>query len=162
MLLIATGVALLVIFAGMKLLAQTKKDALGNMFKYVSWFITIMGFLMLLCVGAHCIMRHCHRGGHCMMMKTEMRSGGCGSGEMGGMNSCHRGMMMGGSCCGGMMNGYSNGNSCCATTMGGGCNGGMMNKECNEEMGSSCNSNMKGGMKECTMKKDSVVVIKKK
>jgi hypothetical protein len=48
MLLIATALALLVIYAGMKLMALTTKETLGTAYKVVSWFIVIMGFLLML------------------------------------------------------------------------------------------------------------------
>lgn len=154
MLLIACTLALLVIVAGMKLMAQTQKDNLGNLYKYVSWFVVVMGFLCLLCVGMHCAMRCCHKhermNRHCEMYMHE----GCD----GGMMNCNRGMM--GGCmmhqgCDEMM-----GNSNC--NMSGSCNN-MGN--CKEDMGS-CNMGdggtcpmMKDG-KHCE-EKDSVVIIKK-
>lgn len=131
MLLCAFAITLLAIVAGMMLLAQTKKENLGNIYKYVSWFVIIMAFLSELCIGARCAMR-CHGGG-CMMTKEcrMMDDDGCMMG--GGMMGCHRGMMMGGC---GMMGG-------CNMMMGGGCCGGMMMNGCCAHMG--CNE----GMSEC-------------
>src|ERR1700722_238780 len=117
-----TLLALLVIVAGMKLLAQTNKDNLGNIYKYVSWFVIVMGTLCLLCAGLHCAMKCCHRGHEgmeerCMMMRMhgdcdEMR-GGCNNMMYyhGGMGGC----MMHHGCCNEMM---SNG---CSENMGGSC-----------------------------------------
>jgi hypothetical protein len=109
MLLIASPLALLVIYAGMKLLAQTKKEALGNLHKYVSWFLVIMGFLLLFGISCACIVRCCHQGERmmeqkCKMMEERNFNGGC---QMGGQMPCmmmygHGRMMEG--CCGGMMN----------------------------------------------------------
>ena len=59
MLLIACSLALLVMYAGVKLLAQIQKESLGHLYKYFSWFIIIMGFLMLMCIGCFAIMRCC-------------------------------------------------------------------------------------------------------
>ena len=63
MLLIATSLSLIAIVAGMFLLAQTKKDNLGNLFKYVSYFVVVVGFLCLVCISTRCMMRGCYGGG---------------------------------------------------------------------------------------------------
>jgi hypothetical protein len=143
MLLIASALALLAIYAGMKLLALTKKEGLGNGFKYISWFIVIMSFLILICVGAHCLMHCCLRGEH-NMMRTEMRDGNWGNRHMGEMYR-HDGMMRDGGCCGGMKDGA------CGDGMGS-CNGAMQDNSCK----------MGGNMKGCTMEKKDSVVVKKK
>ena len=156
-----TLLALLVIVAGMKLLAQTSKDNLGNLYKYVSWFVIVMGFLCLLCTGMHCAMKCCHRGHERMEERCMMMHGGCdemrgGCNDMmyhhGGMGGC----MMHHECCNEMM---SNG---CSENMGGSCKEGS---ECHEGMGSDCKMGdggscpmMKGGG-HCE-EKDSVVVKK--
>ncbi len=147
MLLIASALALLVIYAGMKLYALTKKEGLSNLFKYMSWFIVIMGFLILICVGAHCLMRCCLRGEHNMMMRTEMRDDGWGNRHMEGMYCHHDGMMRGG-CCDGMRDGCCDGmkDGGCHDGMGSSCNDGMKDNSC--KMGGSM---MKGS---CTMGKD--------
>lgn len=161
MLLCAFALSLLAIVAGMMLLAQTKKDNLGNLYKYVSWFVIIMAFLSILCIGAQSAMK-CHRGERYMMRKEcrMMDDDGCMMGHMGcqGMMGCQRGMMGGcgmmhNGCCGGMMNGCS-GNMGCNHDMGqchegmGQCNGDM--GQCHEgkddDDGGSCPM-MKGGMK---------------
>jgi len=129
MLLIACSLALLVIYAGMKLLAQTNKETLSNLFKYVSWFLVIMGFFMLLCIAAFGVMRCCHKGQRMMDMESKFRmmeekhhGNACmmkdhmGSSMM--MHDCQRKM---GGCCGGMMNG--------------GCSGGEMEGGCGEHKG---------------------------
>lgn len=61
MILIASSVSLLVIVAGMFLLAKTQKDNLSNLFKYVSYFVIIVGFLNLFYGGIHFIMKQCSR-----------------------------------------------------------------------------------------------------
>src|SRR5579872_2415529 len=120
-LLCAFPLALLAIVAGMILLAMTKKDNLGNLYKYVSWFVIVMGALLFLCCGAHCAKR-CMRCGEKRMMMKECRmmddddDDGYMMGHMGGMMGGHRGMggcgmMMGGGCCGG---GMMMGGGCCS------------------------------------------------
>lgn len=47
MILIAASMSLLVIIAGMFLLAKTQKENLSNLFKYVSYFVILIGFLNL-------------------------------------------------------------------------------------------------------------------
>jgi|SRR6185312_824389 len=148
MLIIALPLALIAIVFGMKLLAQTKKDNLGNLFKYVSWFVIVMGFLVTLCIGCRAVMRHCcHGGEHEMMMKKRcmmMDDDNCYMGHMGGcsnmnMMGCHH--MMGG-CCGGMMmmhGGCGNmGGGCC--NMDNDCDGG----QCHDGMKSCCKDGDKG------------------
>ncbi|HTA83979.1 MAG TPA: hypothetical protein VK783_13635 [Bacteroidia bacterium] len=164
MCIIAFTLGLLVIVAGMKLLAQTQKDNLSNLFKYVSWFVIVMGFLSLIGTGLHCAMNCCHRHEHRMMMREcrmmdndcdEMQ--GCGNmmhcqhgmGMMRGDGGC---MMHSGNC--GMGGSCNMGNDNC--NMGGGCCKEGMGSECHEGMSSSCPM-MGGG--HCDMK-DSVVVKK--
>ncbi len=48
LLLISTSLALLVTYAGVKLLMQVQKDELNNLYKYVSWFFIITGLFTLL------------------------------------------------------------------------------------------------------------------
>jgi hypothetical protein len=178
MLQIAFALTLLAIVAGMMLLAYSKKENLGNLYKYVSWFVIVTGFLSILCIGARCGMRCCQMGKQRMMAKERMmmmNDEGCMMGHMGWrMMGHHRGMMggcgmMGGGCCGGMMNGHMDGccqgMSQCHEGMGqcgegmsechegmGGCTDGK--GECSEgKDGGSCPM-MKGGMME---KKDTVV-----
>ncbi len=139
MLLIAFALTLIAIVAGMKLLAQTKKDNLGNLFKYVSWFVIIAGFLSILFIGV------CHIKLHFMhkeqMMKERYMNdddGYYGRGRMDGCNRmdmmhCHH--MMGG-CCDGMMM-HSGG--CC--NMDDGCSDGDKcdkSSDCGKDMGSNC------------------------
>ena len=130
MLLIACALSLLAIAAGMMLLAQTKKENLGNLFKYVSWFIVIMGFLCIICIGCRSAMRCMMRGErscHSRMLMMRGDGDGCymgrGMGECGGMG-CQGGMMNG---CGMMMHGGG-----CPMMMGG-CQGG--GNQCHEGMG---------------------------
>lgn len=95
MLLIATSLSLLAIVAGMFLLAQTKKENLGNLFKYVSYFVVITGFLSLICIGTRCVMRCSYGGaGNCGMMQY---GGDMKCKEMMMDDQCHKGMKM--KCC---------------------------------------------------------------
>lgn len=68
MLFIACSLALFVVFLGAKLLAQSRKEDLGKLFKCISWFLLVMGFLILLSVGCYSTMRICHKG-ECKMEK---------------------------------------------------------------------------------------------
>ena len=52
MLLVAASLSLLVIYSGLKLYAKSNTQNLGNLFKYCSYFIVFMGFVILFCVGA--------------------------------------------------------------------------------------------------------------
>ena len=52
MLLVAASLSLLVIYSGLKLYAKSITQNLGNPFKYFSYFIVLMGFVILFCVGA--------------------------------------------------------------------------------------------------------------
>jgi hypothetical protein len=97
MLFIASSLALFIIYAGVKLLAQTRTDLPGRIFKYASWFFIVMGFLMLFCIGGKVAM-HCYYSGGMMQGKC------CGHSAMGKheMSSCgmndHQPEMKG--CCG--------------------------------------------------------------
>ncbi len=143
MLLIQCSVSLLVVYAGMKLLAKTQKETLGNFHKYVSWFLIIMGFLMFGCACCCCIKRCCGNermmrmekncrmemncnGGGCMMevpMNCPPPMMGCNHGRpmCGGHGN---GMMMGGRCGEHNMNGCGGNQSRC----------GEMNEECESRM----------------------------
>ena len=60
------SLALLVIVAGMFLLAKTSKDNLGKFFKIVSYFVIISGFLVIFCSITYGIVR--------MKMRHECKS----------------------------------------------------------------------------------------
>jgi len=128
MLLIACSLALIVIYAGMKLLAQTKREVLGNLYKYVSLFLVTIGFLLLICISCCGMMRCCHMGERmmerkCMMMEERGNNGGC---QMGGqMGSCM------------MMSGHGR-------NMGGCCGAMMMNRGCGGREMEGCNSEREG------------------
>jgi len=148
MLACAFALTLLAIVAGMMLLAQTKRENLGNMYKYVSWFIIVCGFLSILAIGAKCAMKCCPMMREHRMMMREGRMMDCRMGHMGGcgMMSGHRGMM--GGC--GMMN-----NGCCEGMNEGCCNQGMM--DCHEGMDQCQDGSLSGcheGMGECKDGKD--------
>jgi hypothetical protein len=61
MIFITSSFSLLVIVSGMFLLAKTQKDNLSNFFKYVSYFVIIVGFLNLFFGGVHMLMRSFHQ-----------------------------------------------------------------------------------------------------
>jgi hypothetical protein len=65
MILIASSFSLLVIVAGMFLLAKTQKEGLSNMFKYVSYFVIGCGFFSLFAGGTVFIIKRCMM--HCQM-----------------------------------------------------------------------------------------------
>jgi hypothetical protein len=71
MLLVSTSLALLVIYAGVKLLIQTKKETLGSLFRYAAWFFIIAGFFTLAATGAACL-AVCAKYGMHMMHKNKM------------------------------------------------------------------------------------------
>lgn len=52
MILVSFSIALIAIVFGAKLLAQSNKDNLGALYKYLAWFIIAMGFCVLLCDAA--------------------------------------------------------------------------------------------------------------
>jgi hypothetical protein len=137
MILISFSLALIAIVYGAKLLAQSQKENLGGLYKYLAWFVITMGLLVLLCDGARGLMGMCHKGGGRMMNKEcMMMDRGCDDGMMGGncqMMMMHHHMNCGNNgCCEGMMNCGGNSN----------CSDGMMN--CKDGgKGSSCNE---GGM----------------
>ncbi len=95
MLLVAASLSLLVIYSGLKLYAKSNTQNLGNLFKYFSYFIVLMGFVILFCVGAKGIIhaydtikngahksgksRSCMNGnmeGNCMMSKMHQNQSG--------------------------------------------------------------------------------------
>jgi hypothetical protein len=164
MILISFSIALIAIVFGAKLLAQSHKDNLGALYKYLAWFVIVMGFLVLLCDGARGLLGMCHRGERGMMNREcmMMDRGGDDRCMMGGsgyqmMMHYHRGDMMrhGGCCDEGMMN-CSDGGSCsmhgdgnCSDGIGN-CKEGDMNSCKDDGKGTGCP--MMGGMKD---KKDS-------
>ena len=79
MILIAASMSLLVIIAGMFLLAKTQKENLSNLFKYVSYFVILVGFLNLFGGGAFFVMKRCMQ--HCMSKSQDH----CGK-----KDSCHK------------------------------------------------------------------------
>ena len=134
MLLIATALSLLAITAGMFLLAKTKKEELGNFFKYASYFVVTAAFLCLVCISARGA-RHC-----CVGKNQECKMGNKGEGMHGTCPSmmeqgegCDK-MMMKMECRKSMMK-----NCCCCSK------GGMCAEEAEE--------NEAGEVKKCCMKK---------
>lgn len=128
MILLSLPFALIAIVFGARLLAQARKESLGGFIKFVSWFVMIAGFLLIL----HGIMHICHRACEERMMNKECRMmKGCNDGmgcspmwmmyhQRGNMNCCN-GMMncMPGNSCNSMMNCTPNG-SCNEGNMKGG------------------------------------------
>lgn len=156
MILISLPLALIAIVYGANLLAQSQRDNLAALYKYLAWFVIMLGFLTLLGNGAHCLLL-CHRGDGRMMGREYMMMDRGDDGMMGGGHTCmmhgKRGNMMcpGNNCCGGMMNCKDNGS--CDGMMNcnnGSCSDGMMNCKDGGKGGSSCNAGgMNGGS--CTM-----------
>jgi hypothetical protein len=138
-LLIAGALALLVIYAGIILLIQVKREALGNPYRIAAWGLIIAGKLLLILIAVGCVVA-CLRFGmkmrkgrmkqgyenyegmgyhhkmHAKMMHDMGGMDGMGSHPMGGMGSCK----MDGTC--GMqnhckMNGVEGGKDCCANMM---------------------------------------------
>jgi len=136
MILISLPIALIAIVFGAKLLAQSQKENLGGLYKFLSWFVIVAGLLIVLCDMTHGCMRMCHRGcddgmmnNRCMMMSR------CDDGMM---MSCPPMWMMhrqgGMNCCNGMMN--------CND---GSCNSGMMNCKDDGKNSSCTDGSMNGG-----------------
>ncbi len=149
MLIISFLLALIVIVLGMMLLAQSKRDNLHGVYKYVAWIIIVLGGLVALCHGGMMMMNHCHRGGmnkECMMMNR------CDDGMMGcGPMMCMPPRRGGMNCCGMMMN--CGPNNCCNSMMncgGGQCSNGVINGSCFNGM-NSCSDGNKSGMGSCPM-----------
>ena len=69
MILIASSFSLLVIVAGMFLLAKTQKDGLSNAFKYVSYFVIGCGFITFFGGGAAFVIKRCMM---CCQMENRM------------------------------------------------------------------------------------------
>ncbi|CAN5572824.1 hypothetical protein BH10BAC1_BH10BAC1_12960 [soil metagenome] len=135
MILIAASMSLLVIIAGMFLLAKTQKENLSNLFKYVSYFVILSGFLMLFGGGLLFVAKKC-------MQHVEART------EM----DCHKHNKHKKACSRMNMCEQGEGEMCIEKRI-------VMN---GEEMKEECEKN---GAKDCCknkmMKKDSIVLIKK-
>jgi hypothetical protein len=102
MLLISISLALLALAAGMLLLDKTRKDSLGNFFRYMSWLIIIISLLVVACDLTRSVIRlTCHHGYY---HDRDMEH--CGMGMMHG-----KGMHM--NCCEEMMGGKKMRGHCC-------------------------------------------------
>lgn len=134
MILISFSLALIAIVFGAKLLAQSQKDNLAALYKYLSWFVIVVGFLVLLCDGARGLLAVSHRGS---IMREKYMMMNRGDGMMGGGQMWmmrHHGMMnCDNNCCGGMMNCNDGAN----------CSDGMMS--CPDEGKGSCTHSMGAG-----------------
>jgi len=150
MILISFALALIAIVYGAKLLAQSQKESLGALYKYLAWFVIAMGFCVLLCDGVHGILRMHSMRQDGMMRHEMMRGGDCmmGGGPM--WMHHHRDMCNDNNCCDGMMNCGPNNNCCDPANMN--CHDGSMNSSCKGGMPADCP--MMGNMKCC--KSDSV------
>jgi len=71
MILIAASLALLVIYAGVKLLIQAKKEILGSSYRRAAWSFIIAGFIILACACVHCTAMYHRYGTHIMYWGTE-------------------------------------------------------------------------------------------
>lgn len=138
--LIACSIALLVIYAGTKLLIQSKKEALGKLYLGISWFLIIAGLFVVMGSACFACMSHC--GGNRGMMEKkciimEERSSGVGMME-------HRKMMghpMSMKGCSGMME-----EDCNMQMMQGSCGMGSMSGRCmhhGQDCESACGSDCK-------------------
>jgi hypothetical protein len=85
------AVSLLTILAGTLLLAKVKKDGLGKLFTYISWFFVIVGFLLFLgAIGfGVCRMSNCCKSGN-SECRQEMMMKGCQPGMV--KHGMHEGM----------------------------------------------------------------------
>ncbi len=72
MLLAAASLALLVVYAGIKLHIQTAKETLGTLYRCASWFFIISGFVILACAGVCCIAKCCKYGQKMMHKDQKM------------------------------------------------------------------------------------------
>ena len=145
---ISFALLLVALAAGMFLLAKTNKDNLGNLFRFVSWFIIVSTFLGIIGCGMCCMLRMCC---HSNMDRNTMMYDRCG------MNQD----------CGGMMPGNFNKKIMIrdwdekeCDGMKGNCEmkGGCEMKGSCEKGGSCCMDGMKE--KNMDLKKDSVVIKK--
>ena len=57
---IASSATLIVIYAGVKLLIQIKMEALNKLYKFIAWFIILMGFLNLFFLILFSVMHICY------------------------------------------------------------------------------------------------------
>lgn len=149
MILIASSFSLLVIVAGMFLLAKTQKDGLSNMFKYVSYFVILCGFFSLFAGGTMFIIKRCMM--HCQMenrMQCDRNDDHCDQWKN-ASKKCEKGEM--------------NPENCGEEMKMGHCEG-MTEEKC-IEMKKECCSEMKGGNMDCKkgnmiIKKDSIIIKK--
>ena len=145
MILIASSFSLLVIVAGMFLLAKTQKDGLSSTFKYVSYFVVLCGFFSLFAGGTAFIVKRCMM--HYQMqnrMQWERNDEHCSHWRHANESSGRE-------------------EECGDEMKTGHCDG--MNEEKCMEMKKECCSEMKGDKSECMkgnmiIKKDSIIIRK--
>ncbi|MEI8007062.1 MAG: hypothetical protein WCI48_12715 [Bacteroidota bacterium] len=93
------AISLLTILAGTLLLAKFKKENQEKIFRCISWFFIVVGFLLFLgfIAGGICKLKHhCFNRHHGFRYEMMGRVHGCGSPEMMGRGpGCGPGMMMG-------------------------------------------------------------------
>ena len=59
---IAIALLLLSLTAGTWLLYKTQKENLGTLFKVIAWFVLIVSFCSIICCGLHCVVHHYRKG----------------------------------------------------------------------------------------------------
>jgi len=133
MLLIAASLALLVVYAGVKLLIQSKRETLGNLYKCAAWFFIVSGFFTLFIAIISCIAMFFMHGAKMMMMHKEGKMMMHKEGKMFGHDSMckyNKGSMKMMKCKHGGCGESCSGNCC------GGCNDNM--NYCRKDMGKCC------------------------
>ena len=89
---ISISLALLVIVAGLLLLAKTKKDGLGGLFTFSSYAIVTFGILLTAFALVGCIMRCCSSQKGCASGSySQCQESGSGYDHHAAYNKCHRG-----------------------------------------------------------------------
>ncbi len=67
-------ISLLAILAGTLLLAKTRKEELGKLFAYISWFFLVVGFVLF--IGVICkTVNRCHSEGQCCRQEMSRECG---------------------------------------------------------------------------------------
>jgi hypothetical protein len=76
-------ISLLTILAGTLLLAKFRKDMIGKVFVYISWFFIVVGFILFIGFIGGGICRLAHHGFPCQQNRCEMMMKGPGPGMHG-------------------------------------------------------------------------------
>lgn len=72
MLLVAISLAIMIVYAGVKLLIQINKEGLGMIYRCAAWAFIIAGFITLTITCIICIALCCRYGMHMMQMNHKM------------------------------------------------------------------------------------------